>query len=155
MSRRKKQRFQAKKRKQTIVTLAKQILTESTQFNWQEKNAKNATTKNLNAQFGFASDPTLSTRHNASITLAKLPTWYYFSRPSNLAFHDFTINHKPEKNLRSLLGLGLKFIQTPSLTNSWSRLQQSSYDRLFRSVHLRFNGRFHGHDHQYQQLKYD
>ena len=43
------------------------------------------------------------------------------------------------KNLRSLLGLGLKFIPTPSLTNSWSRLKKSSYDRLFRSVHLRFH----------------
>ena len=43
------------------------------------------------------------------------------------------------KNLRSLLGLGLKFIPTPSLTNSWSRLKTSSYDRLFRSVHLRFH----------------
>ena len=43
------------------------------------------------------------------------------------------------KNLRSLLGLGLKFIPTPSLTNSWSRLRKSSYDRLFRSVHLWFH----------------
>ena len=68
-----------------------------------------------------------------------MPTWYYFSRPSNMAFHDFTKQHKPQKNLWSLLGLGLKFIPTPSLTNCWSRLKQSSYDRLFRSVHLRFH----------------
>ena len=32
----------------------------------------------------------------------------------------------------------MKFIPTPSLPNSWSRLRKSSYDRLFRSVHLRF-----------------
>ena len=68
-----------------------------------------------------------------------MPTWYYFSCPSNLAFHDFTKKHIPEKNLRSLLGLGLKIIPTPSLTNSWSWLRKSSYDRLFRSVHLRFH----------------
>ena len=68
-----------------------------------------------------------------------MPTWYYFSRPSNMAFHDSTKRQKPQKNLRSLLGLGLKFIPTPSLTNCWSRLKQSSYDRLFRSVHLRFH----------------
>ena len=43
------------------------------------------------------------------------------------------------KKLRSLLGLGLKFIPTQSLTNSWSRLKKSSYNRLFRSVHLRFH----------------
>ena len=68
-----------------------------------------------------------------------MPTWYYFSRPSNMAFHDFTKRHKPQKNLRSLLGLGLKFIPTPSLTNSWSRLKKSSYDRLFHYIHLRFH----------------
>ena len=56
----KKQRFQAKKRKQTFIALAKQIHSESTQYRWQEKIAKDATTKKLIAQFGFASDPTLS-----------------------------------------------------------------------------------------------
>ena len=82
-----------------------------------------------------------------------MPTWYYFSRPSNLAFHDFTKKHKPEKYLRSLLGLGLKFIPTPSLTNSWSRLRKSSYDRLFRSVHLRFH--FAGRQLSEMRTSYD
>ena len=140
MSRRKKNRgSRLKKRKQTLIALAKQINSESTQYRWQEKTAKDATTKKLIAQFGSAADPTLSTWHNASTTLATMPTWYYFSRPSNLALHDFTKQHKPEKNLRSLLGLGLKFIPTPSLTNSWSRLRTSSYDRVFCSVHLCFH----------------
>ena len=138
-SRRKEQRFQAKKYKQTSIAVTKQINSESTQLLWQEKTAKEATAKKLIAQFGFVGDPTISKRHNASITLAKMPTWYYFSWPSNMAFHDFTKRHKPQKNLRSLLGLGLKFIPTPSLTNCWSRLKQSSYDRLFRSVHLQFH----------------
>ena len=44
----------------------------------------------------------------------------------------------PKKNLWSQLGLGLKFILTPSLTNSWSCLRKSSYNRLFCSVHLWF-----------------
>ena len=135
----KKQRFQAKKYKQTSIAVTKQINSESTQLFWQEKTAKDATAKKLIAQFGFVGDPTISKRHNASITLAKMPTWYYFSWQSNMAFHDFTKRHKPQKNLRSLLGLGLKFIPTPSLTNCWSRLKQSSYGRLFRSVHLRFH----------------
>ena len=55
------------------------------------------TVKKLIAQFGFAHEPTISKRHNASITLAKMPTWYYFSRPSIMAFHDFTKRHKPQK----------------------------------------------------------
>ena len=137
-SRRKKQRFQAKKYKQTSIAVTKQINSESAQLFWQEKTAKEATAKKLFAQFGFVGDPTISKRHNDSITLEKMPTWSYFSWPSNMAFHDFTKRHKPQKNLRSLLGLGLKIIPTPSLTNCWSRLKQS-YDRLFRSVHLRFH----------------
>ena len=59
-SRRKKQWFQIKKRKQTNIVLAKQIKSESKQQRWQEKTAKEATTKKLVAQFGFAGDPTLS-----------------------------------------------------------------------------------------------
>ena len=79
-----------KKRKQTYIALAKQIESESAQQRWQENTPKEATTKKLIAQFRFAGDPTLSIRHNASITLAKMATWYYFSRPSNMALHDFT-----------------------------------------------------------------
>ena len=41
----KKLRFQAKKRKQTLVALSKQINSESTQYRWQEKTAKDTTTK--------------------------------------------------------------------------------------------------------------
>ena len=93
----KKQRFQAKKYKQTSIAVTKQINSESTQLLWQEKTAKEATAKKLIAQFGFVSDPTLSRGHNASITLAKMPTWYYFSMPSKMAFHDFTKRHKPQK----------------------------------------------------------
>ena len=92
-----KRRFQAKKYKQTSIAVTKQINSESTQLFWQEKTAKEATAKKLIAQFGFVGDPTISKSHHASTTLAKMPTWYYFSRPSNLAFHDFTKRHKPQK----------------------------------------------------------
>ena len=85
-----KKRFQAKKYKQTSVAVKKQINSESAQLFWQEKTTKETTATKLIAQFGFVGDPTISKRHNASITLAKMPTWYYFSRPSNMAFHDFT-----------------------------------------------------------------
>ena len=56
----KKQRFQAKKYKQTSIAVTKQIESESIQLLWQEKTAKEATAKKLIAQFGFVGDPTLS-----------------------------------------------------------------------------------------------
>ena len=98
-SRCKQLRYKVKKQKQTSIGLAKQIRSESTQCSWQEETAMEATTKKLISQFDFVADPTLPTQHSASITLATAPTWYYFSRPSNLAFHNFTKRHKPEKNL--------------------------------------------------------
>ena len=96
-SRRKKQRFQAKRYKQPSVAVTKQINLESAQLFWKEKTFKEATATKLIARFGFVGDPTISKRHNASITLATMPTWYYFSRPSNMAFHNFTKRHKPQK----------------------------------------------------------
>ena len=65
-----------------------------------------------------------------------MPSWYYFSRPSNLAFHDITTISKPPKNLRSLLGLGLKFCPTPRSTPSnildtTERLQHDLFCKVF------------------------
>ena len=52
---------------------------------------------------------------------------------SNLISHNFTKNTN-QKNLHSHLGLGLKFIPTPTLTNSWTCLKQQSYDCLTLSI---------------------
>lgn len=43
--------------------------------------------------------------------------WYYFSRPHQMAFHDLTLTKLPP-NLKSLLGLSLKFCPTPRYTTS-------------------------------------
>ena len=39
--------------------------------------------------------------------------WFYFYRPTNLAFHDVTISKVAPKSLLSLLGLGVNFCPTP------------------------------------------
>ena len=63
----------------------------------------------------------------------------YFNRPTNLAFHDLTTRLSPPKNLRSLLGLGLKFIPTPPKTTLLSQLhsEKGAFPRLHRSIDLR------------------
>ena len=93
----------------------------------------------IKQQFGFVADPTKTLLHNASSTLAHTPTWYYFSRPSHLAFHDFTRSKQPAKNLCSLLGLGLKFIPTPRYTNTWKKLKELSMPKFTRAIHLHFH----------------
>ena len=72
-----------------------------------------------------------------------MPAWFYFNRPTNLAFHDLTTNLTPPRNLKSLLGLSLKFIPTPHKTTSWSTLGRNDpmrphgFLRLHRDLHLR------------------
>ena len=47
---------------------------------------------------------------NAIKVLGNMPTFDYYHRPSNKAFTNLTTKLTPPMNLRSLLGLGLKFI---------------------------------------------
>ena len=96
-------------------------------------------TNKVKQQFGFVADPNKTLLQNASSTLAHTLTWYYFSRPSHLAFHDFTQRKQPAKNLRSLLGLGLKFFPTPRCTNTWNKLKELSIPKFQRAIHLRFH----------------
>ena len=70
------------------------------------------------ASFGFLADFKLSPSHNAFIHLESMPAWYYFDRPHNMAFHDLTTTAQPPRNLRSLLGLGLKFCPTPRFSTN-------------------------------------
>ena len=106
------------KTKQNFPCQTNQIRNRTNQMT--RKNTMESIKKKLTLQFGFVANCSHSSHHNASNILANTPTWYYFSRPSHLAFHDFTKKHKPQKNLCSLLGLGLKFIPSPTLTNSWT-----------------------------------
>ena len=66
-----------------------------------------------------------------------MPCWYYFSRPTNMAFHNFTTYINPPANIRALLGLGLQFIPTPFQTTPWTRMQHTTFQRLQRDIRLK------------------
>lgn len=89
-------------------------------------------------QYGFVADANKTNRHNAYERLANLPTWFYHSRPSHSAFHDFTSFRTPPKYLHSLLGLGLKFIPTPRYTHKWCKIQDNATGKIRRSLQLKF-----------------
>jgi hypothetical protein len=55
--------------------------------------------------------------------------WAYFSRKSNMAFHDLSTVLKPPKNLRSLLGLSLKFIPSPRTNVPWTAFEDHTFAR--------------------------
>lgn len=65
-----------------------------------------------------------------------MAAWFYFDRPTHLAYHDFTTFITPPKNLRSLLGLGLKFIPSPrfttgNVTDTLTRLRRDLWLKTF------------------------
>lgn len=81
----------------------------------------------------FIADQKKTVNHNAYNYLKQLPAWYYFTKQSNIRFHDLTTDKKPKHYIRSLLGINLKFIPTPFSTNS--DLSETK-DRLLRSMKL-------------------
>jgi hypothetical protein len=67
-----------------------------------------------------------------------MPSWYYFSRPSNMACHDLTQNVAPPPAYRSLLGLGLNFCVKSNSTHS-SRKELVTYlERFQRDLFIKF-----------------
>jgi hypothetical protein len=82
--------------------------------------------------FGFFTDVTKSRRPNAATYLSTMHPWAYFSRPSNMAFHDLSTVIKPPKNLRSLLGLSLKFIPSPRTNVPWTAYEDHNFARFDR-----------------------
>ena len=85
---------------------------------------------------------------NAHEYLRRMNTWNYFNRPCNMAFHDLTTNLKPPANLRSLLGLNLKFIPIPRRNTPWEYYNETSLPKFERSLRLKahFSTRHRGTD---------
>jgi hypothetical protein len=63
--------------------------------------------------------------------------WLYHSRPTRMAFHDLTTRLKPPKNLRSLLGLNLKFVPNPGRNASWASIEKDILPRFDRDLRVK------------------
>ena len=80
--------------------------------------------------YGFVCDPSLSLLHNVSNVICDMPAWLYYSRPSNIAFHNLCLPSFPlPAGLKSLLGLGLSFCPRPPMTNNKSAVQLKRFYR--------------------------
>jgi len=55
-----------------------------------EKQREGAIQKHVREACGFVPDPRLSAFQNAKKIIGDTITWYYFSSPKNVAFHDLT-----------------------------------------------------------------
>jgi hypothetical protein len=89
---------------------------------------------------GFVSDLNEPVWHNKLSYLANMPIWYYFSCPINLAYHNLrsikTSTTTLSTNIKSLLGLGLKFCPTPRYTSSTTDVA-STLTRHLRDLRLK------------------
>ena len=63
--------------------------------------------------YRFLPDERRSAKKNALVILTTMEKWFYFCRPTNLAFHNLTIGKVAPRALQSLLGLGVNFCPTP------------------------------------------
>ena len=72
----------------------------------------------------------LTPRHNAILCTGNQPTWFYFNRPTHTAFHDLTLpSTRIPRNIKSLLGLGLKFCPVPKYTTRDPSLNLNRFER--------------------------
>eukprot|EP00957_Ditylum_brightwellii_P181985 13864420-Ditylum_brightwellii.AAC.1 len=98
----------------------KEIWKEIQQWENAAKQILLAITKKLESKFGFSADINVTTRENTVSIMGLYPKWYYFNRPTNMAFHNLTDMAKtssiPVQQIKSLLSLGLKYCPTPRYT---------------------------------------
>ena len=82
-----------------------------------------------------------------------MPSWFYFVCASNLAFDNLTTALTPPKNLRSLLGLGLKFCPIPHK----STFNPSTLLRFTRNINLCtfFAGKIKEQKEEYEPKMYN
>ena len=86
----------------------------------------NSINNKIKTTCGFIADVNKSISHNSSIYLSSMKASIYFNSPRKMAFYDLTSNITPPTNLRSLLGLILKFISTLKLNLPWREFESSS-----------------------------
>jgi len=76
--------------------------------------------KALVLTYGFVANPQWPIRKNVAAVICDMPPWLYYSRPSNLSFHNLclpTFSPSLPPGLKSLLGLGLNFCPRPQHSN--------------------------------------
>ena len=116
-SRHQKQRYKA--RKSTDAILQQTIDKERNEQARREAQQIKQATRLIYLTYGFTALLQLTVSQNARLQLRAMPDWLYFSRPSNIAYHNLAKNYNIPVHLRSLLGLGLNYcMRQPSLLGS-------------------------------------
>lgn len=89
----------------------------------------------LFSRFKFLADPKRTANFNACRYLATMPAIRYFSKPTQLAFHNLCNTYSVDCLSKHLLGLGLNFIPKPAYS---SGPKDIDVDRFIRDSHTKF-----------------
>jgi hypothetical protein len=114
-SQRSQQRFTRRRAKQQSQSLLQQIQQENKALQNKDRQIGQSVQTKVKEAYGFLPS-SKSIFQNACYLLRNMSVWYYFARPTNLAFHDLTPGKVMPSALKSLLGLSMKFIPTPKFT---------------------------------------
>ena len=80
--------------------------------------------REIHVKYGFIPDMEASIFTNVYTIISSMQCTHYFSRPTNLAFHDLTKNKSVPLVAREILGLSTKFIPTKQFTSSAAELDK-------------------------------
>ena len=83
----------------------------------------------MREDYGFLPDLSHFVRCNARRVLGDYPLAEYFNSPSTLAFHDLTPGGTIPRAARKVVGLGNKFVPTPTAATS-KKTAMESYEEL-------------------------
>ena len=103
-----------------------QIEKEQTELKRKLDNINYTTNSRTLKQFGFIPTTDLSVHLNARRALGHTNPTNYFSAITNLTFHNLTQHNELPTDTHLLLGLGLKFIPTPTVN-----IRQADLDKTF------------------------
>lgn len=133
-SSRKRKRRTEKKKQQLLATQL--IAREQSELKHTLDNIQYTTNSRTLKKYGFLPQENLSVHLNARRALGSLHPSNYFEPISKLAFHNLTENNELPNDTNRLLGLGLKFIPTPTINITQENLDHT-FARFDRDIGLR------------------
>ena len=103
-SRRCRQRYARKREKEKSCMLQERIEVNIADLENQRRQIVWSVKEKVKESYGFLPDERRSAKQNALVILTTMEKWFYFCRPTNLAFHDLTIGKVAPRALQLLLG---------------------------------------------------
>jgi len=88
----------------------------------------------LKQQYGFVADPDQPLWYNVEKRLGEMESAEYYSRPTNMACHNYLVENGLPPGTKSLLGLGLNYCLKPKLIDT----TEKTFDRFTGDIRRKY-----------------